>query len=291
MIKKKLFFYSMISVAVLVLLILPFNYAKRKIFRLAPYTETLNESNYYALDVLDNEVLSKGKEELQKHKLLVLGITRDNSGALSHVIQRIENLGKEFKDYKVVLFENDSKDGTKFTLWLWKLLNWNVTILNEDFNIKKRPDIKFMANARNKYLDYINGEYPEYDIVLILDMDMKNGWDERGIYDSFAKISDWDVVCGNGLFTKDGEYGHMYDAFAFRSDEFPHGPEQDNYWTDLVLKVQKKYLPGTQMVPVKSCFNGMAFYKRKSMDRKCVYDSMRYSSSYFNEECEHVIYH
>jgi len=35
----------------------------------------------------------------------------------------------------------------------------------------------------------------------------------------------------------------------------------------------------------------MAFYKRKSMDRKCVYDSMRYSSSYFNEECEHVIYH
>jgi len=231
-----------------------------------------------ALQAADTE---RGRLELKKHKVLVLGISRDNRWQLQRVIKYIEITAKQFADYKVIIFENDSTDGTKFMLKMWSKLNNKVEIITQDFNLQKRPSLKFLADIRNKYLNQIEGKYPDYDLLMMLDMDMYRGWDIRGIYDTFSQFSNWQAVCANGLDMQTGT--RMYDAFSFRSDEYPHEPEEKDYWTNIVPNMQKVYPVNTPLIPVKSCFNGLAFYKRKYISG-CRYDSI-------NEDCEHIAFH
>lgn len=237
-----------------------------------------------ALDVLDKKELALGASEMKKHKVIICGITRDDATYFPKIKSYIEFLGNKFADYRVVVFENDSKDCTKKLLAMWKEKNSKVQIVSKDFNNRKRPNIKFLADARNYYINEIanNSEYKDFDIVAIVDMDMAYGFDIRGIENSFAKIDKWDAVCSNGVFAED----RMYDAFAFRSDEFPYTPNevgQKKYWNEVVGKIQRRYMPNEALVPVHSCFGGLAFYKRDKM-HNCVYGSVE-------NDCEHIAFH
>ncbi len=111
-------------------------------------------------------------------------------------------------------------------------------------------------------------------------MDMRYGIDIRGLYNSFAKFHRWDAVCSNGIFKKTGE---MYDAFAYRSKEFPKGPEDPAYWQSIVGQIQKIHPIEADLVPVTSCFGGMAIYNKTSI-ADCFYDSIK-------EDCEHISSH
>ncbi len=236
-----------------------------------------------ALDQLDAMNLSKGKQEMASKKLVIVGISRDNAKGLQNVIQNIESTGVQFSDYRVVIFENDSKDGTKDILQEWMQRNPRVNVVSKDFHNKKRPSIQFLADVRNIYLEEIqyNPEYQDFDMVMMLDMDMSYGWDIRGIQDSFARINDWDVVCSNGI---DGFDFKMWDIFAFRNEEFPDGPENPDYWTSNLRKMRKRiYSVGDDLVNTYSCFGGMALYKRDII-KECRYSSL-------NDDCEHVSFH
>ncbi|MBP9792091.1 MAG: hypothetical protein KBC27_02660 [Rickettsiales bacterium] len=181
----------------------------------------------------------------------------------------------------VNIFENDSHDHTKEFFDKWQKDNHKVTIISEDFHNKKRPSIKFLADIRNRYLDKLlqDKQYRDFDLVIMLDMDMFFGFDVRGILDSLAKIQDWDVVCSNGITRGN----RMYDAFAFRSDTFPWSPDKEDYWSIIVPSIQKIYNPNTGLVSVHSCFGGMAIYKKNFL-QGCRYDSIK-------EDCEHVYLH
>ena len=142
---------------------------------------------------------------------------------------------------------------------LWKKNNKKVTIISEDFHNKKRPSIQFLADARNYYLHEIK---KDFDMVLAIDMDLNKGIDPRGIAHSFSRIKDWDVVCSNGI----KKFKSMWDTFAFEAN-----PEH----------TRSIYTPGSEIVPVKSCFGGITIYK-KSVLSNCYYDSVN------NTRCEHV---
>lgn len=250
---------------------------------IAPLPNDLPLERLTFLDSLSSFILAKGIDEMKKHKVVIAGITRNNAPDLHIMIKTIEHIGGFFADYRVVLFENDSNDGAKEILNNWKLANSKINILSENYNIQKRPNNKFLAMARNKYISAIQAEeYKEFDIVLLIDMDMSFGVDIRGIQDSFAKIDAWDGVCSNGIFKSTGE---MWDAFAFRSAEFPNRFPEHVYLTlaKELEQIQKVYPAGSNLVPVYSCFGGMAIYK-KSAILNCEYDSI-------NEDCEHVAFH
>lgn len=250
--------------------------------------KSLPVENLKKLDFLKEEVLSKGKEEMAQHKAVFVGISRDNVGELPTVMKHIEYIGLMFKDYRIIVFENDSSDGTKLLFGLWQMVNPKVKVVSKDFLNKKRISMKFMADARNQYLDVLaSKDYDDFDVVIATDMDMFYGIDVRGIYDSFSKIDRWDMVCSNGILSSTGK---MYDAFAFRNEEFPYSPKEyqlktgKDYWSAKnITTIQKIYNPEQDLIPVYSCFGGMALYKRH-LFADCAYDSE-------DEDCEHVALH
>lgn len=216
------------------------------------------------------------------HKVVFCGITRDNAPELPVVMESMENTGNRFLDYRVIIFENDSKDGTKEILKKWAEKNPKVKIISQDFHNTKRPSIQFMADCRNKYIDEMEQHkdiYEQFDYMIVVDMDMHYGWNVDILIDSFKhkKNHDWDVVCSNGLSSKNV----MYDAFAYRSDEFPQNLTDGSYWGEVVPKIQNK--KRDKWEEVHSCFGGLAIYRRD------VIASCRYSSEY--DDCEHVKFH
>jgi len=242
-----------------------------------------------SLDFIDNKILSLGEEEMKKHKVVFAGISRDNAPHLANVMNHIEYIGRHFDDYRVIIFENDSRDATKLILNLWQLINPKVKIKSEDFFNQKRPSIAFLAQVRNKYLELLStNEYQDFDIVIPLDMDMSYGIDLRGVKQSFSLIDRWDMVCSNGISNSKGE---MYDAFAFRNDEFPYSPKEygaifnKDYWdfNGNIKEMLKVYDPKGDLIPVHSCFGGLAIYKKK------LFDGCSYKSE--SEDCEHVLLH
>ena len=235
------------------------------------------------LDFIPKETLATGKKEMRLHKVVFAGIARDNALELPMVMRHIEYLGALFKDYRVIIFENDSFDGTKLILNVWAMVNPKIKIISHDFKNIKRPSIKFLADARNHYLNALEAdEYDDCDIAIFVDMDMKYGFDPRGIQDSFSKIAHWDMVCSNGISDTKGT---MYDGFAFRSPLLPYNPQnKKDYWHDYMeTKVKIVYDLKSDLVPVYSCFGGLAIYKRKYL-QDCRYDSI-------DDDCEHILFH
>ncbi len=235
------------------------------------------------LDFIDPKVIDDGTKEMKKHRVIITGIARDNIKDLPVMIRHIEYVGSFFADYRVIVFENDSSDGTAEALASWSKRNPKVKAISQNFGNAKRPNIQFLADCRNKYLEAIvDHEYNNFDIVMPMDMDMSYGIDVRAIVDSFSKFDQWGAVCSNGIFTKDGK---MWDMFAFRNAELPYGPNEVSsaeYWFKTVGKGQKIYDPKLALVPVYSCFGGMAMYKRQFI-KGCRYRSDR-------DDCEHVLF-
>ncbi len=235
------------------------------------------------LDQLDPNLLKLGREEMANHKLIIVGISRDNARDLPIMIKHIESIGSFFKDYRVIIFENDSTDGTKLGLDNWQINNSKVKIISKTYNNQKRPGYKFLAEIRNLYLDALEAkQYKQFDLVMMLDMDMAYGIDIRGIEDSFSTFNPWDAVCSNGIYN---QAGNMFDIYAFKNKEFTDRPSnnQFKYWFWTAYWGKKIYPIGTPLVPVDSCFGGLSFYKKEFI-KACRYDSI-------DDDCEHLSFH
>jgi hypothetical protein len=181
--------------------------------------------------------------------IIICGIVKDCGNKISFNVNLAHETGKQFQDYTIVIYENNSSDNTKEELNKFKE---NIIILSEDIDITTKEKfaiwaytkitgsdhpcrVEMISNARNKVFNEINKtSYDKYNYVIWIDMD-SNGWDIHGIIDSFRKKDLWDVVYSNN----DNDY---YDLYAFRNDEFLFGPEiiGDIFWKNMPKIFHKK---------------------------------------------------
>ncbi len=252
------------------------------------------KSDYSAL-------VSAGYAHMKESRIVICGLARNCALSLERIERRIESTGTLFRDYRVVLFENDSDDETRTILKAWQKRNPKVLLLD-----CKIPDCKMgtlsayaeggcspnrfqrMADFRNRYLSHVHKYYNKFDYMMVIDMDLKGPWSLDGFASSFAYPS-WDGMFAYGLnkvpFCFGLLYG-MYDLAAY----VKFGDPMDLLVTDEVIaenycKVNfKEYLfvkKGDPLLPVNSAFGGAGIYKMKSL-RGCFYDG---------RTCEHVGLH
>jgi glycosyltransferase involved in cell wall biosynthesis len=244
-----------------------------------------------SLEFIPSQTLAKGLKLMKTSRIIFVGISRDNGDDVNTVLTYIKITASYFLDYRIIIFENDSKDNTLQTLERFRANDPKLVIISKSFkNVRRRASMKFLGDARNFYINEMRKpEYDTFDYVMMVELDLSYGWDVRSVIEPFSKVHRWDVSCANGI---SDSYFEMYDKFAFRRDKDNRTDvvlgQNDfsnliDYWEGYLPSKKFFFKPTEDILPVKSCFGGLVLYKKKIIG-DCVYDSIK-------SDCEHVLFH
>lgn len=207
--------------------------------------------------------------------IIICGIVRNAEKGLKNNIPIIKKVCSQFKDYRVVIYENDSIDKTKKILKDWKKDNPERihVLLNDTDKSKTIPDssevrcnpffskkrIQKMAALRNKYLEYINEQKWNADYLLVVDLDVAQLYFD-GIMTSFSTNIEWDVITAFGYSTSPKLKRRYHDSYALTE----WGDEMNPQTEQKIKKLSEKYgklKTSSSLIRVFSAFGGLAIYK------------------------------
>lgn len=242
--------------------------------------------------------IEKGKNFLTQNKICIIGLTRNTSSVIVNTLSSLIDLGTKAKDYKIVLFENDSSDDTVKIINSLRERNTHIELLTEIYNkpqygtVQDRERTMLLAQYRNKLKNYVNEHYSDYDFIVVADTDFQN-FSLDGVYNSFGWLYENEIagaICGNSfeyrpIFSNNEEPSLWnYDSWAYRA----------SWWNNLqahnmpAVRYNSMFWFGLQILPIgshpfriNSGFGGMAIYRKK----------FYFSADYSGEDCEHVMFH
>ena len=242
--------------------------------------------------------------------IVMCGCTKNSAKYIYRNLENMYNLKDLCKEFHIVLYENDSSDGTKEELKRFQEAYANVHIIFDTLHGKisipetvTKPYSGFvrkalnLAYARNALLEYVELRFSDFDYMLMVDLDsVVQDFRTSLIKDVIEKHKNdsWDVLTANS----DRKY---YDIWALRIhpniwDAELHGtlwknPIDYDCW---MMNDKKQSVRGNQvcishtlpLIPVSSAFGGLGIYKISSI-KGCTY-SAEYEGSL---TCEHVYFH
>ncbi len=215
---------------------------------------------------------------LANKSVIICSIVRDAERGLRRNISVICDLCRNFSDYKVVVFENDSKDRTKQLLTEWqesdpervfaymKDTDGKATIppfedsrVNPFFGHKR---IDRMAALRNQYMDLLWSKGWNADYLVVVDLDVAK-LDLEGILSSFNDDMEWDAVTAFGYSLGPSLKTRYHDTYAL----IMYGDEtaqNERKIADLQYQLGP-LMKNKQWVRVSSAFGGLAIYKMEAV--------------------------
>lgn len=233
------------------------------------------------------------RNELGRYKCLnstvgIIGCARDIQEKLFRSIHQIERLGNLFLDYRIFIYESDSVDGTPDILRQWSENNPKVFYKSEKLGLPRLYDLsrsrfEIMAQIRNKTADFAQEHFSNFDFIIVLDMDLRGGFSQNGVLNSFGYSGWWDVITANGL---DLQAQYYYDMAVFyeKGDFSESCIEQrsgSNYASIKSGFQRPRYDCGELPFAIGSGFGGLAIYKNSA------FKESRYSA----ELCDHASFH
>lgn len=248
------------------------------------------------------ESIQRGYEEAKNKTIIITSLAREVELRISDSKNKLENIGKCFKDYRIIIYENDSQDDTRDMLLDWSKENEKVIILdccdegscdcklNSIDSYKSgwagKERIEKMRHLREKLLIYCRNNFSHFDYYLTYDFDLQGGLYLDGLITSFSE-NNWDMIFARGLqsmpkITKKRLI--LYDSLPYipMNMDFNH-KNSLKFMFDKFDKDLGKVKAGSNFVRCKSGFNGLAIYKMKS-----VKDSSYKKSNFY---CEHIDLH
>jgi hypothetical protein len=199
------------------------------------------------------------------------------------------------KEYKIVIFENDSKDSTRNILIENKKDHYDY-IFEDNINIQNRTER--IAHCRNQILNHVNTNYCDFDYLLMLDLDdvLASGKLIDTIHSCFLyKADQWDAMFANCS-------DKYYDIYALRKKKYlssccwnnanvmkQQGIPHNDAYTNCIDKYIINYPTDSKLITVISAFGGAGLYKLKSIgDAKYI----GVESKHLDQQiCEHVPFH
>ncbi len=228
------------------------------------------------------------KRIILSESTLVVGVlARDCVKSLRSNMKKVEELGVMFKDYHVVILENDSKDGTAEEVLAWSKRNPKVVYINERIEISRslvpikcpHPEkgiirIEKMVALRNRVMEEVEKRFTP-DVFCFIDIDIQD-FSPLSIVQAIEKAPvDWGGIFANGIVYWDDTDDKMYpspfqyDSFAFvaQGDDYlkrgdyvvtPEFHPQVAYQMTLALKTN-------EYLPCESAFNGIGLYRYEAI--------------------------
>ena len=225
----------------------------------------------------------RGYASMAGSRVAITGLARNLGPVLPVTIQRIENLGRCFADYRVIVYENDSTDDTRLELARWSRGNRRVHLVTEVLADPVNPTTRCLARAarmaryRRRCQEEVLDQCGAFDMAIVIDFDIQGGFSIDGIASTFGHSS-WDFVGANGLICRRDGFKmntlRQYDTWALRFDDA---------LTPLSTREAAKYVydRGAPLVPVTCCFGGLGIY---AMEAYAV-------GTYGEDDLEHATFH
>lgn len=208
--------------------------------------------------------------------IIVCSIVRNAEKGLLRNIPVMSDFLKNFKDYRVFVYENDSIDQTKNLLEKWhssdskhvfiSLNNTDPTNtipsaqsvpgINPFFSHKR---IDKMAHIRNQYMEYIDNNGWVGDYLLVVDLDVAR-LDCDCILSSFSKDLEWDAVTAFGYSTSPRFRRRYHDTYALTIWGDQQNPQTESKIKDYA-DLYGNLKPSDEWIRVASAFGGLAIYR------------------------------
>ena len=225
-----------------------------------------------------------GRARMAASRAVFCGLARDVERALAVMPARIARAGAMFRDHRVVVYENDSTDGTLARLDAWRRSDPRVEVLSERRGterwgqVRDRRRTREMAACRNRYLEHALERHAAFEVLIVLDLDLERGFSYAGLASSFG-YDGWHAMGSNGIvapLVADWTTPPMFfDAWAFR----PPGRAQALPFEQANRMHLRR---GEPPLAVWSCFGGLAVYAMAALQR---------GARYAGDDCEHVELH
>src|SRR2546426_8459477 len=122
---------------------------------------------------------------MRRTNVCICALVGDCAPALARNLPWLDTLRAQFKSAQVVIFENDSQDGSKQMLASWAAGKSRVKVFSEHFGTRtvpaelpsgvnpsySRSRIEKMAHYRNQYLNFAS-TLADLDYLLVIDLDL-----------------------------------------------------------------------------------------------------------------------
>ena len=251
----------------------------------------------YDCDLYYDNVI-KGYNKMKETKIIFAGLCINIESHIPRLKSRIEFLGKYFKQYIFLIFENDSTDNTRKLIKNWTNTNPNVILIpceeNIDCKLKVPKAIqtgtfssnrmKRMAEYRNRIINYSVKYYSDYDYLMMFDLDIDGPWSIGGFADSFGKSDQWDAVTAFGLNGITATLGHpiYYDLIAYRDNYVNVNINKFDMFN--IFSKMSNIENRNKLIKTTSSFGGLAIYKMEIFNNNINYTPI--DDVYI---CEHII--
>lgn len=252
-----------------------------------------------------HEKTELGFKTMKQSSIIVALMLRDMAERILSVQERVYRLVKHFRDYRILIVENNSSDNTRALLKQWHRDDPKITILgcDEDADVCEIPaaSIKTVGHAvyyrriakmvylRNLYLDEIKRTGQSFDYTMVWDIDVIGSLYTDGVANSMGWLASdpsLEMISAYGAYRKFG-YWVYYDTYAHQD----YGERFDFKYKmrhDFEKGIFNQYAVGDELVRVESGFGGCTLYRTAVL----LPPSVKYTMSEDgNIECEHTRLH
>jgi hypothetical protein len=254
----------------------------------------------------DNDLI----ETLLPFRIIITGLARNIAPRIEKNIRNCTLLGSYFKDYKIIVFENDSTDETRSIIKRLSETDENIHLIDSivfpdcklnfphlyHYGVVDRQRISKMAFYRNVCNHFIFKLFSDYDFVMVLDMDIEGDIPIFPVLESaiwLDKSEEYVAVSANGRSPIPGTLGNMdtmYDAMAFcetlRDVEEAKYDNHKSFFSVILKYFRMMFFSHrhghTRYARVMSAFNGLCLYKLKKVM------GLDYNDEFI---CEHISLH
>lgn len=257
-------------------------FSREFVHRTSPRDEKIIDRNI----VYDRTAVFLGRERGRKKRLLVVSPVRNCVGSIPCMESKMKVLSRVFRRVHVVLFENNSTDGTRTELLRYargeKTMggdNVKVTVVNPLTLAENEPvcnltaevllneqkggirgtsaeRISRMVFLRNQVLSYVYANQRRHDMLLMTDMDIVGRFFEKGIQETIGYLAahpETGFVSFRGLTPT----RVFFDPYTFRGRD----PLSQSALVSFLTCIRSHLVVpvGRGMYPVETCHSGGAF--------------------------------
>lgn len=246
-----------------------------------------------------------GYRHMSTSSIIVAIMVRDMGDRMDSVRERVYRLVRHFKDYLIMVVENNSVDNTRAQLQAWHAKDANVRVIGCDVadDVCEIPiasvktvghsvyyrRIAKMVYLRNLYLTEIKQLSMHYDYVAMWDVDVIGSLFTDGVANSLgwmASDPSIDMISAYGAYRKLGLWVY-YDTYAHQNLG-EHFDIKYKMRHDFEKALFTQHAVGDDLVRIESGFGGFTLYRTEVLlPNHVVYDM----SEDDNLECEHTRLH